>query len=140
MKIFFLIAILFSHHILIHAQDSWEIKWKKKTILTADKEDEAANTRKLKPCQWKKKGDLRIIYKETGQDTLLWHSFLLFDEQDEQLFSVEKTLEAKIPISKLHELFAGKKEIRIYTIVSPRNPRIRVKMQRVHLCTLEIFQ
>ncbi len=49
MKIFFLIAILFSHHILIHAQDSWEIKWKKKTILTADKEDESANTRKLNP-------------------------------------------------------------------------------------------
>ncbi|MCC7401415.1 MAG: hypothetical protein IT214_08015 [Chitinophagaceae bacterium] len=138
MKIFFLIAILFSHHILINAQESWEIKWKKKTILTADKEDEAANTRKLKRCQWKKNGDLRIIYEEAGQDTLLWHSFLLFDEQDEQIFSVEKTLDAKIPINKLRELFSGKKQIRIYTIVSPRNPGIRVKMQRVHLCTLQL--
>jgi len=138
MKIFFLIAILFSHHILINAQESWEIKWKKKTILTADKEDEAANTRKLKRCQWKKNGDLRIIYEEAGQDTLLWHSFLLFDEQDEQIFSGEKTLDAKIPINKLRELFSGKKQIRIYTIVSPRNPGIRVKMQRVHLCTLQL--
>ncbi|HWC54609.1 MAG TPA: hypothetical protein VG676_13565 [Chitinophagaceae bacterium] len=140
MKIIFLIAILFFNQFMIHAQDSWTIKWNKKTVLVTNKEDEVANSRKIKPSAWKKNGNLEIIYKEAEPDTVLWHSFLLFDEADHQLLSKEKTLYAKISISLLRKLFAGKKQIKIYTIVSPRNPKFAVRMRRVHLCTLQITQ
>lgn len=138
MKIIFLIAILSLNQTKIHAQDGWTIKWNKKTILVANKEDEVANTRQIKHSDWKKKGNLEIIYKEAAPDTILWHSFLLFDEEDHQLLSKEKTLTAKIPVSLLRKLFAGKKQIKIYTIVSPRNPKFAVKMRRIHLCTLQL--
>jgi hypothetical protein len=138
MKIVFLIAILSFNRVMIHAQDSWKIKWNKKTILSANKENEVANTRTIKPSAWKKNGNLEIIYTEAAPDTILWHSFLLFDEDNHQLLSKEKTLYAKISISLLRKLFTGKKQIKIYTIVSPRNPNIAVKMRRVHLCTLQL--
>lgn len=138
MKINLLIAIIFLSHNMIQAQDSWTIRWNNKTILSANKEDEAANTRTIKLLDWKKNGNLEIIYKEAEPDTLLWHSFLLFDENDHQLISKEKTLVAKIPIAQLRKLFAGKKQIKIYTIVSPRDPTIAVRLRRIHLCTLKL--
>lgn len=138
MKINLLIAIIFLSQNMIQAQDSWTIRWNNKTILSANKEDEAANTRTIKLSDWKKNGNLEIIYKEAEPDTLLWHSFLLFDENDHQLISKEKTLVAKIPIAQLRKLFAGKKQIKIYTIVSPRDPTIAVRLRRIHLCTLKL--
>lgn len=129
----FIISCMFSH-----AQDSWKIKLNNKLILSADKEDEVVNTRKVKLSEWEKNGNLEIRYKETVPDTILWHSFLFFDEKDSQLLSKEKTLFAKIPLAELRELFAGKRKVRIYTIVSPRNPHFAVKIRRVHLCTLEL--
>lgn len=138
MKINLLIAIIFLSQNMIQAQDSWTIRWNNKTILSANKEDEAANTRTIKLSDWKRNGNLEIIYKEAEPDTLLWHSFLLFDENDHQLISKEKTLVAKIPIAQLRKLFAGKKQIKIYTIVSPRDPTIAVRLRRIHLCTLKL--
>ncbi len=123
---------------MIHAQDSWKIRWNKKTILVANKEDEVANTRTIKYSDWKKNGNLEIIYTEAAPDTILWHSFLLFDDEGHQLLSKEKTLYAKISIEELRKLFAEKKQIKIYTIVSPRNPKFAVRMRRVHLCTLQL--
>ncbi len=138
MKTILLIAIFFFNQKIVFSQDSWTIKWNKKTILFASKEDEVANTRLIKHSGWKKNGNLEIIYTEAETDTILWHSFLLLDEEDHQLLSREKTLTAKIAIPLLRKLFAGKKQIRIYTIVSPRNPKFAVKIRRVHLCTLQL--
>lgn len=138
MRIIVLISILFFTQKITYAQDEWKIKWNKKTILHSNKENEAANTLKIKPAYWKKNGSLEIIYKEAVPDTILWHSFLLFDEADYQLLSREKTLKAIIPIQTLRKIFAGKKQIKIYTIVSPRNPNIAVRIRRVHLCTLQL--
>lgn len=138
MKIIFLVTILFFCQTMIQAQDSWKIKWNNKTILSANKEDEAANTRKITLAELNKSGNLEIIYKEAQPDTILWHSFILFDENDHQLISKEKTLHAKIPIEELRKLFTGKKGIKIYTIVSPRDPDIAVRIRRIHLCTLRL--
>lgn len=138
MKVIFLAAILLISQRAVQAQDSWKIKWNNRTILLANKEDEAVNIRHIKLSDWKKNGALEIIYKEEEPDTVLWHSFVLFDEEDHQLLSKEKILYAKIPLSLLRKLFTGKKQIKIYSIVSPRNPNIAVKMRRVHLCTLQL--
>jgi hypothetical protein len=138
MKIIFLAAIVLVSNRPVQAQDSWKIKWNNKTILSANKEDEAANIRSIKLSDWKKNGNLEIIYKEEIPDTILWHSFILFDEEDHQLLSREKTLTAKISIQSLRKLFAGKKQIKIYSIVSPRNPMIALKILRIHLCTLQL--
>lgn len=122
MKIWFLIATLFLNHIMISAQDSWKIRWNKKIILTANKEDETGNTRKINLSDWNKNGTLDILYREAEPDTILWHSFLLFDEEDHQLMAKEKTLTAKISIPELRKLYTGKKTDKdLYYSLTPKS-------------------
>jgi hypothetical protein len=118
-------------------QDSWKIKLNNKLLLATSREDEKMNTRKIKSSEWKKNGWLEITYKEADPGS--WKRYFLFnDEEDNQLLTKDSVTHTKITIASLRKLFAGKKEIRIYTIVSPLDPNIVVKLRRVHLCTLRL--
>jgi hypothetical protein len=118
-------------------KDSWKISLNKKTVLISSESNEMLNTKKIKSAEWNKNGSLEIIFHEA--DTGFWRrSFQFEDENGNQLFSRDSTTKAKIPLSILRKLFTGKKEVRIYMAVSPRNPAIAVRMQRVHLCTLKL--
>ncbi|MEO7393975.1 MAG: hypothetical protein ABIU11_03480 [Chitinophagaceae bacterium] len=138
MKKIFVIVSLFFTAIVTNAQmGSWKIRVSCKTILATSNEDEKINTKKITAAQWKKSGNLEIIFKETDPDT--WRrSFLLFDAEDNQLLSKKSTNHAKISLASLRKLFAGKKEIRIYTVISPLDPNIAIRVPRVHLCTLQL--
>lgn len=118
-------------------QDSWKVKLNNKLLLATSKEDEKANIKKIKSTEWKKSGYLEIHFKEAYPNT--WkRSFLFFDEQDEQLLAKDNVISVKLTIASLRKLFAGKKQIRIYTIVAPLNPGIAIRIRRVHLCTLQL--
>jgi hypothetical protein len=118
-------------------KDNWKISLNKKTLLNSSEQDEMLNTKKIKSREWNKTGYLEIIYNEA--DPGIWRrSFQLDDKNGNQLFSKDSTTKTKIPLGFLRKLFNGKKEVRIYTIVSPLNPAIAVRMQRVHLCTLNM--
>jgi hypothetical protein len=132
------ITTLFANAQLVPPQrESWKISLNKITVLTSSESNELLNTKKIKPADWNKNGYLEINYKEA--DTGFWRrSFQFDDEAGNQLFSKDSTTNAKIPLSQLRKLFAGKKEVKIYTVVSPLNPNIAIRMQRVHLCTLKL--
>lgn len=118
-------------------KDSWKIKLNNKLLLATSKEDEKVNSKKVTSAEWKKNGNLEISFKESTPD--VWRrSFLLYDEQDNQLLTKDSVTFSKTPLAILRKLFAGKKEIRIYTIVSPLDPNIAVRLRRVHLCTLQL--
>jgi len=118
-------------------EDSWKIKLNNKLLLATSKEDENANSKKLTSAEWKKNGYLEINFTES--DPTSWkRSFLFYDEQDNQLLTKNNLTYSKVSIVSLRKLFAGKKEIRIYTIVSPRDPNIAIRIRRVHLCTLQL--
>lgn len=138
MKKILLITSLFLSGLITHAQDGkWKIKMNGKTLIYTGTEDEKINTKKIKFTEWRKPGYLEISYLES--DTSFWkRSFLFVDETDNQLFSKENTTKVKIPLSKFRKLFAGKKELRIYTVASPVNPNIAIRIRRVHLCTLKL--
>lgn len=134
-----LITTLFANAQLVPPQreDSWKISLNKKTLLISSESNELVNIKKIKSADWKKNGYLEINFKEA--DTGFWRrSFQFEDEAGNQLFSKDSTTYAKVPLSVLRKLFAGKKEIKIYTVASPLNPDIAVRMQRVHLCTLKL--
>jgi hypothetical protein len=118
-------------------EDSWKIKLNNKLLLATSKEDEKANSKKITSAEWRMNGYLEISYTES--DPAMWkRSFLFYDEQDNQLISKEGVTYFKTSIANLHKAFAGKKEIRIYTTVSPRDPNIAIRIRRVHLCTLQL--
>lgn len=137
MKYFLFFFIIISSAFSIQAQNSWQIIMNKKTVLTGNDSNEFPDTRNFNPSDWTKKGYLEINFKEATAD--FWkRSFQFDDETGNQLFSKDSTTKVKIPLRELRKIYAGKKEIKIYTVASPLDPNIAVRMQRVHLCTLKL--
>jgi hypothetical protein len=123
---------------LAHSQDSWKIKLNDTLSLNTNQENEIKNIKKISAAEWKKNGYLEINYKESEPNNKWKRSFLFFDKEDNQLLTKNNITSLRIPVALLRKLFAGKKEIRIYTIVSPTDPNMAVRIRRVHLCTLQL--
>ena len=116
---------------------TWKILLHGKIILSTGVEDENNNVRKLTLKEWKKKGQLEIDFKEPQPE--FWkRSFLFFDENDEQLWTIDSVTRARIPLTDLRKAFKNKKQVRIYTVITPLDPNIAVRIRRVHLCTLRL--
>jgi hypothetical protein len=146
MKKIFLLLSLGLTYMLLYAQnaqpDSWKIKWNKKVILETSKSDEAANVRKIKMSDLKKNYFLEINYKEAdAKKEREWtRSFMFFNESDNELLRKDSTRSWKISAAELKKLFGDKKKIKIYTVAVPTDPNMaaRVRVRRVHLCTIEL--
>ncbi len=124
------------------AQDNWKIKLNGKLLLGSAAEDRNANLKKIKAAELNSDtGTLDVLYKE-GNLQAGWKRILIFvDENDhEQLRKDSVTAQTRVKAATLKELFAGKKKISIYTFSLPTDPELaaRVRVRRVHLCTLEL--
>ena len=140
MKKIFLITTLIFVAMVTQAQeprDSWKIKFNSKLLLSTSEENETQNVKKIPATEWKKNGYLEINFKEAYPNT--WkRSFLFFDETDEQILAKDSVRSVKLAVASLRKLYAGKKQVRIYTIIYPLNPDIAIRIRRVHLCTLQL--
>jgi len=125
----------------IHAQapDSWEIKWNGETILSANTEDNEKNTRKVSIVKSFKDPVLEIDYNDGSREGLK-RSFLIFGKSDNELLRLDSTWSADITKETLMKALGGAKELQIYTIALPTDPEMaaRVRVRRVHLCTLTL--
>jgi hypothetical protein len=122
--------------------DSWKIKWHKRTIVETGKEDEMVNKKTVKKGELDNDYCLEITYKESSpQKEKEWkRSFLLFDENDNELIRKDSTRNVLIPASELKTLFGDKTKIRIYTVTLPTDPNMAasIRVRRVHLATIEL--
>lgn len=115
----------------------WMVTLNGKLMVAAGTENTGAHTRQLKRAEWKKNGYLEIKFTEDEPAT--WRrSFIFNDEGDEQLLTKDSVTAVKIPLSALRKIFAGKKELTIYTIIAPLDPSVAIRIRRVHLCTLKL--
>jgi hypothetical protein len=140
MKKFLLLAFSVFFALYMSAQDSWKVKLNNKVILAADKVDDNANTRKIKSGDWKKNGSLEVAYKGERPEAGWVRTFYFLDETGNEIIVKDNTSKANISLKTLRKSFAGKKKIDIYTIVRPTDPEVamRVRIRRVHLCSLEL--
>ncbi|MEO6613044.1 MAG: hypothetical protein ABIT05_07265 [Chitinophagaceae bacterium] len=138
MKRILLITGLVLSGLFVSAQEGkWKIQMNGKTLFYTSTENEKVNIKKISTSEWKKAGYLEISFKEREPD--MWkRSFSITDENDVPLLTIENSTKAKIPLSKLRKLFAGRKVLTIYTIIAPVNPMMAIRMRRVHLCTLQL--
>jgi hypothetical protein len=141
MKPIFLIVSLCFIAMFSNAQDSWKIKLNSKVVLLATAEDETTNTKKIKRTELDGNGSLDVLYKSSRPATEWIQSLMFYGETDNEAFrkdSVSGTTQIKL--ATLKELFGTKSKIRIYTIAIPSDPDLaaRVRVRRVHLCTLEL--
>lgn len=123
-------------------ENSWTIKWNKKVLLQTSRENETDNIKKIKKADLSKKYYLEITYIESdpAKEKERKRSFLFYGNTDNKVLRKDSTLEIKIPAGELKKLFNGQKKIRIYTMAIPTDPDLaaRVRIRRVHLCTLEL--
>lgn len=132
-----ILTLLLATYLLPAQTGSWKIKLNGKTLLSTSTEDATANKKKLKASDWNKSGRLEVLFTENEKDTWI-RSFLFYDKDDNEIVRRDSAVHAKISIKELKKLFAGKKEIIIYTTIAPVNPNIAIRMRRVHLCTLQL--
>lgn len=140
MKKFLLLSLITILALAVHAQDSWTIKLNNKTIITG-KADADVPAKTIKRSELSKPGSLQVLYKQSPPKPGWKRSILLFDENDVELSRIDSlTAKSKITSAALKKGFAGKNEIRIYTIALPTDPALAaaVRVRRVHLGTLEL--
>ena len=136
MKSFVIIFGLLITTLFANAQDSWKISLNKITVLTGKESNELLNTKKIKSADWKKNGYLEVSYKETTPSNWL-HSLQFTDETGNSLLVKDSTMTAKIPISALRKLFAGKKQVKIYMVIDPPDGMM-APSRMLHLGTLRL--
>ncbi len=113
---------------------SWTIKLNNKKVITTSVEDETKNCKKLKSTDWKKPGNLEITFTEDVPDA--WYRFFLFyDEEQNELFKADSITNLSLSLEKLRKIFSGKKALKIYTVIAPKDPTIAIRIRRVHLYT-----
>ncbi|MEO5947146.1 MAG: hypothetical protein ABIP79_10060 [Chitinophagaceae bacterium] len=133
-----LFALIFISTINTNAQmGTWKIKLNTKEIVSTAKEDMQTNWKKLESSVWGNPGTLEISFKENDPDAWL-RTFLFYDEYDKSIFSTDSTTKFSISLEKLRSLYKGKKSMIIYTVVSPTDPNIAIRMRRVHLYTFKL--
>lgn len=144
MKTISLILILITiSGLALQAQDSWTIKWNDKALLTAENENETGNIVTINRVDLEQKQySLEIIYTEASkEEAKAWkRSISLFNEKDREILRKDSTRYLKINAANLKSLFDGNNQLKIYTMASPTDPALaaRVRVRRVHLCTLEL--
>lgn len=132
MKLLLFTAILISTINMNAQTGSWTIKLNNKNIITTSIEDETKNLKKLKAADWEKAGNLEIQFEEDNPDDW-FRSFLFYDEDQNELFRADSITCLCISLEKLKKLFTGKKTLKIYTVIAPKDPTIAIRIRRVHL-------
>lgn len=139
-RIYWILVFIFTT-LFATAQDNWKIKLNGKVLLSSQAENETVNSKRIKLTELSKKGTLDILYKESPPKSDWKRSLLFFDENDNELLRKDSiTANTRVTTAAIKKLFAGKKKIRIYTISLPTDPNLaaRIRVRRVHLCTLEL--
>ena len=119
------------------AQDSWKVCLDKTVLLNTSTEDAEKNVVKISSSGLKKGKTFIVRYNEATPQKGWERTITAYDEKDNEL----KTQTGKkftLKTSELKSLLDKYKTIKIYTINSPTDPKMKsqVRLRRVHLCTL----
>ena len=137
MKKFILVAVSILPALFADAQGKWKITLNRKLLITARESNDSLNTRPVKSADWKAANYLTVTYMEAQPSG--WLLALHFsDEQGNDLLVKDSTSNAKISLSSLRRLFAGKKTMKIYLTINPPNPMMSAPSRTVTLGILKL--
>jgi len=127
------------------AQDgvSWTIQHNKRKIFSASEENVQKNVISVKHTDLKSTYNFIVSYSEIKMNTNRngWiRTIGIYNEADKELFRKD-TGRVKLPDAQLKKmLLENNNTIKIYTWALPKDPKeaARVRIRRVHLCTIEL--
>jgi hypothetical protein len=119
------------------AQDRWKVCLDKKVLLNTSNEDEKKNVIIILAADLNKSKNFTLDYKESSPQKGWERTIRLYDEKDTELLK-QKGKKFTLKTSELKSLLNQYRTVRIFTINSPTDPNLkaRVRIRRVHLCTL----
>ncbi|MBO9682475.1 MAG: hypothetical protein J7502_07405 [Flavisolibacter sp.] len=119
------------------AQDSWKVCLDRKVLLTTSNEEEKKNIITISVTDLNQSKNFTLGYKESSPQRGWERTIRLYDERNTEL-KKQKGKKFTLKTSELKSLLNQYKTVKIYTINSPTDPKLkeRVRIRRVHLCTL----
>ena len=134
---FLLVFLLSLITISVVAQDSWKVSLDKKIVLKTSTEDAEKNVIKISSADLKKAKIFTVSYIESSPQKGWERTITAYDEKDNEL-KKQKGKTFTFKTSELKNLLLKYKTVKIYTINSPTDPKMKsqVRLRRVHLCTL----
>ena len=117
------------------AQERWTVVLNSKALLAANTEDSVNNVVTLNDL---KKGTLVVTYTPGKVQSGLSRRIAVYDAMDNELYSKE-ALSIVIPVANLKKWQRDTlSPIKIYTWPVSKDPAIKLKVRRVHLCTINL--
>lgn len=136
MKILFVFLLSFAAASAV-AQNSWKIFVDKKVLLNTSTEDEKKNVIKISSADLNKAKTFVVSFKEISVQEGWERTIIMYDEKDNELRK-QAGKRLAVQTSELKALLDKLGTIKIYTINSPTDPKMkaRVRIRRIHLCTV----
>lgn len=140
MKRLYILSLVLLSVFFASAQDSWTIKMNKSTVLSGTTKTGQVKTKKLKASEWKENGSFEVIYKDKEKEEGWARTIILGDEEGNDIIRKDNVTNLKLELKYLRKEFSTQKKIMVYTFKTPTDPDLaaRVRIRRVHLCTLEL--
>lgn len=117
----------------------WKVLLNGKQVLQTSTENESSNRKTISTAELGGKASLDIIYTESP-DAKLKRSFIVMNNQRNELLRKDNTTKFTLNSSELSALAQKSKELVIYTIGIPSDPAVAatVRVRPVHVFTLTV--
>ena len=135
----FALFIAMALHSSLSAQEKWTLCSNGTTFLTATAENEAQNVVKLTSKDIEGKGGFTLVFEENYSKGETERFLGLYSADDEELL-VKSASTINISKKELRKYFAQNKTLKLLTWTLPTDPdlRSRIRIRRIHLCTLAL--
>ena len=138
-KISFLLMFVFIS-LMTFAQDTWKVYHNKIEILNTGKSDPVQNIILVRQSDLNVPGFFIVNYKEDKPQNNWIRFLVVYDSADKILILKKGNTLLKLPNKALKDLLAKNGVIKIFTWTLPADPELaaRIRVRRLHLCTIEL--
>lgn len=135
---FFLLSALIS--IMSFSQDTWKVSHNKVEFLTTVKHDPEKNIVLVKQADLNQPGEFELKYFE-NKPQKSWNRYLVvYDGAENVLMQKEGGTTLILQNDTLKDLLQKNSLLKIFTWTLPSDPELaaRIRVRRLHLCTIEL--
>ena len=141
---FLLFALLIGALVFAQSEISWSVFHGKKKLFSSTIENEEQNILTTKISDLKSGRNFIISYRgpNTTDRKKEWKRTIgIYTTADKELYRKDSDI-IKIPDPQIKKMLRENKSIKIYTWALPKDPKeaARVRVRRVHLCTIMLNQ
>lgn len=142
--VFVLVAISACLWTFSQTEIRWNVFHDKRKLFSSSIENEEQNNLTVKPSDLKSGGNFIIMYSDanTTDKKGEWKRTIgIYTSADKELYRKDSTT-LKIPDLQLKKMLQENRAIKVYTWSLPKDPKeaARVRIRRVHLCTIMLNQ